>query len=116
MTTTQLPLIERKEITLSCIDGNDEIAHVLLPARVCGGLAIHKGIGRTNKGYTLTHLPSSVSLVTNIRIADQEPILKELANTMDWSKSYDQTVSFWLHNPLVCEKVRALFAKLRGAQ
>lgn len=112
---SELLRVERREITLSCMC-NDEPMPVLLMARVCGGLAIHKGIGRC-KGHTLTHLQSSVSLVTGIHLSvhDQELALKEIAAVMDWSKPHDEITSMWGHDQDLYAKVRRLFARLREA-
>lgn len=107
--------VERKTIALSCVNGKDQEVTTSLSARVCGGLAIHKGIG-TSKGYTLTHLASSVSLVTGIRlpVVAQEQILAEFAPLMDWTKDYDEIASTWLHDKAVKDAVFLRLRRLRG--
>lgn len=104
--------IERKEITLSCMRDNETVP-VTIMARVCGGLVIHKSIA--SRGFTLTHLASSVSLVTDIRarVFEQELILKEMAPLMDWSMPFDTIASQWLHDHALFTKIRILFARLR---
>jgi hypothetical protein len=97
--------VERKDIVLNCI----------IAARVYGGLAIHKGVGRHAKGYTLTHIQSSSALVTGIDlpIAEQDKTLVELASVMDWTLSHDEIASIWLHNEQVKLKVQDGFKKFR---
>lgn len=110
--------IERKKITLICskIDANGEHQphHVEMQARVCAGLAMHKGINAS--GYTLTHLASSVAIASGIRmpVTVQEEMLQDFASVMDWSLSYDEVTSIWLHNAEVKEAVQSRLKKLHG--
>lgn len=105
--------IERKEITLSCMNGRDEAVSVQVMARVCGSLAIHKAIGNA-RGYTLTHLPSSVALSSGFRmpVSVQEQALEDIASLMDWSLSYDEICSIWVHNKTVKESVLSRIRRL----
>lgn len=107
--------IERREITLSCIQ-NDEPVSVRTMARVCNGLALHRGIGKDKLYRTLTHLESSLPLVTGIRLPadEQDAILIELAGLMDWHQGYGNIISQWAHNPTLMQDVQRLYRKLHG--
>lgn len=106
--------VTRQQITLSCVNGRDEAVSVRIMARVCGSLAIHKAIKA--RGYTLTHLPSSVSISSGFQmlVSVQEQALEDIASQMDWSLSYDEIAAIWVHDQAVKEAVFSRLRRLHG--
>jgi hypothetical protein len=103
-------VIERHVITMTC-ERDGEAVPIEVMAYVCGGLCIHETIGA--KGYTLTHLKSSMSIACGLRL----PIsllcerLQDLAQIMDWSQDFDVIASIWVHD----EEIKtAVLSGIRG--
>lgn len=103
--------IEHKQITLTLRLFNRPIS-TEIGAYVCGGLALHEGIG--GSGRTITHIQDSVAIVRNIGHPQNylRPILQEMAGLTDWNRPYHEVANDLVNNQELGERYKTLLDRL----